>query len=94
MLSARAPSHFNLADGFTKAVDEVTVNDHRFPVHGQDVLPSGKIIYYQVDRKQSKTKTTMEVAPQEAKDLCLTDEAESAGISAALHASKNGVFDA
>ena len=93
-MNIRQPSHFNLADGFSKAVDEVTIHDHRFPIHGQDVLPSGEVVYYQVDRKQSKTKTTMEVDPQEAKDLCLTDEAESAGTSATLHAAENGVFDA
>ena len=36
VVTASVPTARNLADGFTKAVDENTVKDHRFHIHGMD----------------------------------------------------------
>ena len=91
LIAARTPSEFNLADGFTKAIDEVTLNDHRFPVQGQDVLPDGTVVYHQVERKTSKTKQTMEVEPKVAQYLDANDKAGDEGLSATLRAAENGM---
>ena len=91
LLAARTPSEYNLADSFTKPVDEVTLNDHRFPIHGQDVLPDGTVVFYKVKRKATKTKTVMEVTPTQAQFLDANEKAEADGHSAVLHAAENGM---
>lgn len=93
LIAARAPSEFNLADAFTKAVDEVTLNDHRFSVQGQDVLPDGTTVFHKVERKKTKTSKVMEVEPTIAQHLCANDRAEAEGLSATLHAAENGMSD-
>ena len=38
MRSARVPTKLNISDGFTKVVDVNTIRDHRFRLHGMDLL--------------------------------------------------------
>jgi len=54
--TARTPTERNLSDDLSKPVDWDTIKDHRFGLHGMDLLPSGDRTFEQVINPSSKIK--------------------------------------
>ena len=54
IITARVPTHYNLSDSFTKGVDQNVVRDHRFLIHGMDLLKDGTPCFKRVPNPTGK----------------------------------------
>ena len=66
VITVAAPTFWMLADSLTKAVDEITTQDHRFYIMGMD-LKDGKVVFVQQFHPRSRLTAPMQMEVERQK---------------------------